>query len=1035
MASKKQLVPSEILAIQNLPSVDSGFVGFGAKNDGLYMKFSDGTEYKLLTLKDGNVILSGTTAPDISLGRVGDYYINNSNWTIYGPKTTTWGSPTNLKGIDGDDGNMWYTGATLPSNSTYLNGDFFLRTDGLLYQKVSGTWSYITTLRGGDGSDGIGTAESVGVLISSLTTKATPTSSDSWTLRDETTGLWRKINTTELLAFLELNFDLKYEPINSVVVNYYVTNLTELVAAWNDAQTKTIPSKIYANGVMNLTANLTLTGTREVPIEGVPSVRFDLNTFELDIYRPHLTSVLFFSPNTNGYIKARNGYATLNRVFFAQDNYTHQEEGINLPNIPHVVIVGTYTNNTGGVNINGLIHQTNLSDVNENPDTIIQPIWIKDTSGNSGQRLFVDIKGVSVGRSFDRFCKVLITADNPNLIVLVGGDTTWFYDNSQPNPGLGISELSTLKPITSIHELRLNDFEEITTVEDEDRVLIQQGNKVVLAPKTSVGGGGSGTTDYTQLTNKPRINNVELSGNKTSSELGLQPSGNYITDSDNRLTNSRPASDVYTWAKQPNKPNYTASEVGAQPTEAGKGLSESNYTAAEKTKLSGIQANAQVNVINVVKVNGTPLVITNKEVDIPAPDTSALVPYTGADKPLNLATQPIRTDKVQLTTGDAGEMTWNAQDKTVDLKLNDHVTLQLGQESLFLARNETGSTIANGVAVMYGGVTSGSGRIKIIPAIANGNYSPKYYVGLTTESISNGVNGFVTAEGYIRGFDTRGTNEGENWVEGDVLYINQTVAGRLTNIPPALGQKISVGVVITRHQTNGVVLARCLPYDSNNSTKLPKLGFQTLDATLSIVHSTRVFTITGPHTYYINDIEVVKNTTSTTLANVTGIHYVFYNSSNVLTSNTTGFEGTQVAIVVRSTVSVITDQRIPVGYRPSNYNGDFAEEFITTSGTQTITLKKSTVTAIGKTPASGTAYTPLDNTNIITIALPQPTAGFNQSVLYFETGDTLPIINQPAGLVVFGSFILASQSKFKLVYDRIHVGAGVYRPTLNFDKI
>lgn len=224
-------------------------------------------------------------------------------------------------------------------------------------------------------------------------------------------------------------------------------------------------------------------------------------------------------------------------------------------------------------------------------------------------------------------------------------------------------------------------------------------------------------------------------------------------------------------------------------------------------------------------------------------------------------------------------------------------------------------------------------------------------------------------------------------------------------------------------------------YVSNNSTKLPKLGFQTLDATLSIVHSTRVFTITGAHTYYVNDVEVVKGTTSTTLANVTGIHYVFYNSSNVLTSNTTGFEGTQVAIVVRSTVSVITDQRIPVGYRPSNYNGDFAEEFITTTGTQTITLKKSTVTAIGKTPASGTAYTPLDNTNILTIALPQPTAGFNQSVLYFETGDTIPTINQPANTVVFGSFILSSLTRFKLVYDRIHIGAGVYRTTLNFDKI
>jgi hypothetical protein len=35
-------------------------------------------------------------------------------------------------------------------------------------------------------------------------------------------------------------------------------------------------------------------------------------------------------------------------------------------------------------------------------------------------------------------------------------------------------------------------------------------------------GGSGGTTDYTDLENKPKINNVELSGNKSSSDLGLQ---------------------------------------------------------------------------------------------------------------------------------------------------------------------------------------------------------------------------------------------------------------------------------------------------------------------------------------------------------------------------------------------------------------------------------------------------------------------------------------------------------------------------------
>ena len=39
--------------------------------------------------------------------------------------------------------------------------------------------------------------------------------------------------------------------------------------------------------------------------------------------------------------------------------------------------------------------------------------------------------------------------------------------------------------------------------------------------KTGGGGGGGGTSDYLDLENKPSINNVELTGNKTAAELGL----------------------------------------------------------------------------------------------------------------------------------------------------------------------------------------------------------------------------------------------------------------------------------------------------------------------------------------------------------------------------------------------------------------------------------------------------------------------------------------------------------------------------------
>lgn len=50
--------------------------------------------------------------------------------------------------------------------------------------------------------------------------------------------------------------------------------------------------------------------------------------------------------------------------------------------------------------------------------------------------------------------------------------------------------------------------------------------------------------------------------------------------------------------------------------EAGKGLSTNDYTTAEKTKLSGIDANAQANVIETVKVDGVALTPTNKAVNI-----------------------------------------------------------------------------------------------------------------------------------------------------------------------------------------------------------------------------------------------------------------------------------------------------------------------------------------------------------------------------------------------------------------------------------
>lgn len=46
---------------------------------------------------------------------------------------------------------------------------------------------------------------------------------------------------------------------------------------------------------------------------------------------------------------------------------------------------------------------------------------------------------------------------------------------------------------------------------------------------SAIGGGSGGTTNYDLLSNKPQINGITLTGNKTSTDLGLQPAGNYAT--------------------------------------------------------------------------------------------------------------------------------------------------------------------------------------------------------------------------------------------------------------------------------------------------------------------------------------------------------------------------------------------------------------------------------------------------------------------------------------------------------------------------
>lgn len=71
-----------------------------------------------------------------------------------------------------------------------------------------------------------------------------------------------------------------------------------------------------------------------------------------------------------------------------------------------------------------------------------------------------------------------------------------------------------------------------STIVEVSAVLVVNGNISVNTSEISISGGSGGTGDYNQLTNKPQINSVELSGNKTLADLGIQAAGNYALKSD-----------------------------------------------------------------------------------------------------------------------------------------------------------------------------------------------------------------------------------------------------------------------------------------------------------------------------------------------------------------------------------------------------------------------------------------------------------------------------------------------------------------------
>jgi hypothetical protein len=150
----------------------------------------------------------------------------------------------------------------------------------------------------------------------------------------------------------------------------------------------------------------------------------------------------------------------------------------------------------------------------------------------------------------------------------------------------------------------------------------------------------------------------------------------------------------------------------------------------------------------------------------------------------------------------AGRFSWNPDRETAELGLDGTVSLILGQDNLWYVKNQTGTAIPKGRAVMAVGALGASGRILVSPMVADGSVSPKYLIGVTIEEIANGDDGFVISQGKLRGFNTSG------YTQGSVLYCDPSNAGQFTDTEPtAPDLKLPIAFTVDS-KSNGTLAIR-----------------------------------------------------------------------------------------------------------------------------------------------------------------------------------------------------------------------------------
>jgi nitrogen fixation protein len=247
------------------------------------------------------------------------------------------------------------------------------------------------------------------------------------------------------------------------------------------------------------------------------------------------------------------------------------------------------------------------------------------------------------------------------------------------------------------------------------------------------------------------------------------------------------------------------------------GTTYKQYSLTEKNKLAGIAAGAEVNVNADWNATTGDAQILNKPT---IPSVTNLVPYTGATQNVDLGEFELKGGQLTLDTTPTGTAAvattrWNDTLGSTETTLKGgSVILKNGVDLLARVVNKvTPNTTLTKAAYQVVKVSGAQGqRLAVDLAQGNTDLNSADTLGVVTETIATNQEGFIITVGQLEGINTTGSLQGETWVDGNVLYLSPTTAGRMTNIKPngSNGHIVVLGYVEYAHANNGKIYVKIM---------------------------------------------------------------------------------------------------------------------------------------------------------------------------------------------------------------------------------